>query len=83
MHLSLQDGATALMMASEAGKVECIKVLLDRGAEVNMQSKVSGVDVNPLPMRRMKNATNLISCGYNAPSYNNMCTIQWSLHVCI
>ena len=67
MHLSLQDGATALMKASEAGKVECIKVLLDSGAEVNMQGKVSGVDVNPLPMHRMKNATNLITCGYNAP----------------
>ena len=46
------------MMASEAGQVECIKLLLDRGAEVNMQNKVSGVDVNPLPMCRMKNATN-------------------------
>ena len=43
MHLSLQGGWTALMMASEAGQVECIKVLLDRGAEVNMQDKVSGV----------------------------------------
>ena len=43
MHFSLQDGETALMKASEAGKVECIKVLLDRGAEVNMQDKVSGV----------------------------------------
>ena len=31
------------MMASEAGQVECIKVLLDRGAEVNMQDKVSGI----------------------------------------
>ena len=51
------------MMASTAGQVECIKVLLDRGAKVNMQDVVSGVDVNPLPMRRMKNATNLITCG--------------------
>ena len=57
MHLSLQDGATALMMASAAGRVECIKVLLDRGAKVNMQDEVSGVDVNPLPMRRKKNVT--------------------------
>ena len=63
MHLSLQDGWTALMMASEARQVECIKALLDRDAEVNMQNKVSGVDVNPLPMCRMKNATNLITCG--------------------
>ena len=36
---------SAQMKASEAGKVECIKVLLDRGAEVNMQDEVSGVDV--------------------------------------
>ena len=56
------------MKASKAGKVKCIKVLLDKGAEVNMQDKVSGVDVNPLPMCRMKNATNLITCGYNSPS---------------
>ena len=63
MHLSLQWGATALMMASTAGKVECIKMLLDMGADVKMQDKVSGVDVNPLPMLRMKTATNLITCG--------------------
>ena len=62
MHLSLQWGWTALSMASAAGQGECIKMLLDRGAEVNMQNKVSGVDVNPLPMCRMKNATNLITC---------------------
>ena len=54
MHLSLQDGETTLMKASAAGQMECIKVLLDRGAEVNMQGMVSGVDVNPLPMCRMK-----------------------------
>ena len=51
------------MKASEAGKVECVKVLLDRGAEVNMKGKVSVVDVNPLLMCRMKTATNLITCG--------------------
>ena len=62
MQLSLQDGYTALMKALARGQVECIKVLLDRGAEVNMQNKVSGVDVNPLPMRRMKNATNFFTC---------------------
>ena len=43
MHLSLQDGSTALMKASEEGQVKCVNVLLDRGAEVNMQDKVSGV----------------------------------------
>ena len=47
MHL-LQDGWTALMKASEAGKLECVKVLLDKGAQVNMQSKVSGVSITVL-----------------------------------
>ena len=31
------------MKASVAGQVECVKVLLDRGAEVNMQDEVIGV----------------------------------------
>eukprot|EP00731_Ephydatia_muelleri_P005837 Em0003g85a len=35
-----KDGRTALMKASEAGQVECVMVLLDRGAEVNMQDKL-------------------------------------------
>ena len=43
MHLSFQYGWTALMVASESGHVECVTVLLDRGAEVNMQNKVSVV----------------------------------------
>ena len=43
MHLSFQDGWTALMKASERGRMECVTVLLDRGAEVNMQNKVSVV----------------------------------------
>ena len=42
MHLSLQDGGTALMMASEAGHIECVQVLLDKGADINMQLGVSG-----------------------------------------
>ena len=46
MHLSLQDGETALMMASEAGHMECIQVLLDKGAKVNMQNEVSGVIIH-------------------------------------
>ena len=43
MHLSIQGGRTALMMASEAGKVECVNVLLDRGSEVNLHNEVSEV----------------------------------------
>ena len=43
MHLPLQDGWTALIKASEAGHMECVMVLLDKGAEVNMQRIVSDV----------------------------------------
>ena len=45
MHLSFQDGTTVLMMASWKGHMDCVKVLLDRGAEVNMQNKVSAAAV--------------------------------------
>ena len=41
MHLSFQNGWTALMWASGSEHMECVKVLLDRGADVNMQDKVS------------------------------------------
>ena len=41
MLLSLQDGGTALMMASERGHMECVKALLDKGADVNIQNNVS------------------------------------------
>ena len=34
------------MKASVAGQVECMKVLLDRGAEVNMLDKVIGVIIH-------------------------------------
>ena len=34
------------MKASEAGQVECVKMLLNSGAEVNMQDKVSGVIIH-------------------------------------
>ena len=46
MHLSLQEGVTALMRASVAGHMECVQMLLDKGADVNMQSKVSGVIIH-------------------------------------
>ena len=46
MHLSIQLGETALMKASEAGHITCVKVLLDKGAEVNLQSGVSGVIIH-------------------------------------
>ena len=46
MHLSLQEGWTALMKASEAGNMKCVKVLLDKGADGSMQNEVSGVIIH-------------------------------------
>ena len=40
---SLQDGRTALMWASGRGHVECVKVLLDKGAQANQRDKVSAI----------------------------------------
>ena len=34
------------MVASQERQVECVKMLLDRGAEVNMPKKVSGVIIH-------------------------------------
>ena len=34
------------MRASGTGEVECVKLLLDRGADINMQNMVSGVIVH-------------------------------------
>ena len=46
MQLSLQYTETALIMASKAGHMECVQMLLDKGADVNMQSEVSGVIIH-------------------------------------
>ena len=46
MHLSLQFEGTALMTASQAGHMECVQMLLDKGADVNMQNEVSGVIIH-------------------------------------
>ena len=46
MHLTLQNGETALMLASQKWKVECVEMLLDRGAGINMQKKVCGVIIH-------------------------------------
>ena len=43
MASSVQGGNTALIKASTYGHVECVKVLLDRGAQANLQAKVSTV----------------------------------------
>ena len=34
------------MMASKAGHMECVEVLLNKGAEVDMQNIVSGVIIH-------------------------------------
>ena len=41
--MHLQNGCTPLMEASGRGYVECVKLLLDRGAQANHQSKVTAV----------------------------------------
>ena len=41
MHLSLQWGKTALMKAYDHGHMECAKMLVDKGAQVNIQDMVS------------------------------------------
>ena len=41
VHRSLQDGKTALMRASVMGNLECVKGLIENGAQVNVQDKVS------------------------------------------
>ena len=46
MHLPFQNGGTALMEASRRGRMKCVKELLDRGADVNMQGKVSAAYKN-------------------------------------
>ena len=43
MAFSLQGGMTSLIWATLAGHVECIKVLLDWGAQTNHQDKVSAL----------------------------------------
>ena len=48
MHLSFQEGWTALIWASCNGHVECVKVLLANGAEVNMHNKVSAISVGDM-----------------------------------
>ena len=51
MHLSLKLRETALIMASKEGHIECVQVLLDKGSDVNMQDKVSGVIIYTVYMQ--------------------------------
>ena len=50
--LYLQRGQTALMKASSGGHVECVKLLLEKDADVNHKDDVSAVSqsVWPVPL---------------------------------
>ena len=37
VNLRAEDGATALMMATQAGRLQCVKLLLGFGADVNIE----------------------------------------------
>ena len=37
----LQDGYSALMLAANFGHAECVRVLVEAGADVNSESRVS------------------------------------------
>ena len=41
VYFSLQRGQTALMVASRGGHVECVKLLLEKGASVDLMDEVS------------------------------------------
>ena len=41
MYLSLQDGDTPLMLALRKGYDGCVRLLLDRGAQIDHQNEVS------------------------------------------
>ena len=41
MYLSLQDGRSPLLEAALRGEVECLQLLLDKGADANQQDEVS------------------------------------------
>ena len=52
MYLSLQDGLSPLMEAASRGDVECLQLLVDKGADVNHQDQVSSFhhEIRSLPL---------------------------------
>ena len=51
VYLSLQDGQSPLMKSVSRGNVECLQLLLDKGADVNQLYKVSSLhhEIRSLP----------------------------------
>ena len=47
VNLRAEDGATALMMAAQAGSVTCVQLLLDFGADVNIEVRVLLSSIDP------------------------------------
>ena len=52
VYLSLQDGRFPLMVATSRGNVQCLQRLLEKGADVNQQNKVSSFhhEMRSLPL---------------------------------
>ena len=52
VYLSLQDGQSPLMVATSRGNVQCLQLLLDKGADVSQQNKVSSFhhEMTSLPL---------------------------------
>ena len=65
VHLSLQDGWSPLLKTVSRGNVECLQLLLDKGADVNQLYKVSSFhhEMRSLPLVHL----------YHVPLY------EWSI----
>ena len=69
MYFSLQYGETALMMASSDGHVECIKLLLDKGASADHLDEVSAGShqlLSVLHVLLCKMGIVVVACVYNS-----------------
>ena len=62
MHLSLQWGKTALMKAHYHGHIECAKMLVDKGVQVNIHDTVSLSGVIIHCVHAMQHVARVPSC---------------------